>query len=420
MIMIADDLTGALDTCVQFVKQGASAALVSAYELQNLLKKQDLGYDIIVVNAETRHMSDQGAYETVYALISQICAMSAESVYIKTDSGLRGRIGSSLQAALDAGGKMFIPFLPALPSMNRVTKGGIQWIDGLPIHQSVYGLDPFDPIRSPYVRDLFADQKAAAFEFSAEAAIPQSFDLPAVGIFDSESHDDFRAIAEKLKKNDQLSIVAGCAGFASELSKQLIPAPKLRKIPKVSKDKPLLIICGSLSAVSERQMDAAEELTAGRVVLSPRQLLFPDYFESSEGKKWITELIRLHSGKSVLIIETGFKQKKEVMEFGAGLGLDINSLRDLIPVSLGAMVKRMQDMGKLDCYTLCIIGGDTAMGCMRSLNWQAVYPAEELLPGAVLSSVSIPGGSINMITKSGSFGEEYFVERLREKLSDSE
>ena len=416
MIMIADDLTGALDTCVQFVKHGASAALLPPEELLSLLENTSLGYDIVVVNAETRHMSPRGAYDTIYALVSRICKKTQESIYIKTDSGLRGRIGSSLQAALDASGKSFIPFLPALPSMNRVTKDGIQWIEGLPIHESVYGADPFDPIVSPYIRDLFADQEAAVLEFAADEEIPADFVSPTIGIFDSESRGDFVSIAERLKENHQLAIIAGCAGFASELSRLLIPMSSGVKKTETAKNNPLLVICGSLSAVSERQMNAAQRNGAARAALSPRQLLLPGYFDSPEGEGRIEELNRLREDKSVLIIETGFKQKEEVRRYGETLGLDTDALRDRIPVSLGSMLKKMQDMDLLSDYTVCIIGGDTAMGCMRRLQWQAVYPMAEPLPGAVLSAVSVPGGSVSMITKSGSFGGDNFVEELLNKI----
>ena len=67
--------------------------------------------------------------------------------YKKTDSALRGNIGAELSAALDGSGAGVLSFLPAFPRMNRTTAAGIHYIDGIPAAKSVFGQDPFNPVK---------------------------------------------------------------------------------------------------------------------------------------------------------------------------------------------------------------------------------------------------------------------------------
>ena len=54
-------------------------------------------------------------------------------VYKKTDSALRGNIGAERSAVLDGSGEKCLSFIPALPGMNRITVGGVHYIDGVPV-----------------------------------------------------------------------------------------------------------------------------------------------------------------------------------------------------------------------------------------------------------------------------------------------
>ena len=154
LTVIADDLTGALDTGVQFANRCVSVR-VAAVHGTAAVHEELFQADVAVIDAEVRHRSRQQAYKICLELVQQALRCGTDSVYIKTDSGLRGNIGAMFQAALDASGAAAAYYAPALPRMNRLTRGGIQYIDGVPINESVFGKDPFEPVRSPYIKDLF-------------------------------------------------------------------------------------------------------------------------------------------------------------------------------------------------------------------------------------------------------------------------
>lgn len=170
LTVIADDLTGALDTGVQFANRCVSVRVAAVNVAA--VPEEIFHADVAVIDAEVRHKTSQQAYNICLGLVQQALRCGTDTVYIKTDSGLRGNIGAMFQAALDAGGAAVAYYAPALPQMNRLTRGGIQYIDGVPIDKSVFGQDPFEPVHSPYVKDLFRNCRAAIISCGPRALPP--------------------------------------------------------------------------------------------------------------------------------------------------------------------------------------------------------------------------------------------------------
>ena len=115
LLIIADDFTGALDTGVQFTKVGIKTKVLVNTEL-NLDQNSDV--EVLVLNAETRHLEKKQAYDIIYRLIKTAEKAKIPFIYKKTDSALRGNIGSELAAVLNASEDSILSFIPAFPSMD--------------------------------------------------------------------------------------------------------------------------------------------------------------------------------------------------------------------------------------------------------------------------------------------------------------
>ena len=76
------------------------------------------------------------------------------TIYKKTDSVLRGNIGAELSAALQASEAEYLAFVPSYPAMNRITKNGIHYVDEIPLSESIFGRDPFNPVTESDVAKL--------------------------------------------------------------------------------------------------------------------------------------------------------------------------------------------------------------------------------------------------------------------------
>ena len=156
LLVVADDLTGGLDTGVQFAKQGIAVRVIVDPGMQK--EWTNTNAEVLVAVSETRHLSSEAAYQTVYRIVSAGKQAGIPFVYKKTDSALRGNVGAELSAAMDACEADVLSFLPAYPAMNRITVNGCHYVDGVPVAQSVFGRDPFDPVTESDIRKLIGSQ----------------------------------------------------------------------------------------------------------------------------------------------------------------------------------------------------------------------------------------------------------------------
>ena len=113
LLMIADDFTGALDTGVQFAASGVQTRVIVGGDVDLAARGEDV--QVLVIDAETRHLPPERAYAVVEKLVRQAEALGVQYIYKKTDSALRGNIGAELTALLRASGQKQLPFLPAYP-----------------------------------------------------------------------------------------------------------------------------------------------------------------------------------------------------------------------------------------------------------------------------------------------------------------
>ena len=159
LLILADDFTGALDTGVQFAEEGAATLVVTDPNYD--FSPPPGGENVIVFDTETRHVSPEAAYRTISHAVSLAKGAGISYFYKKTDSALRGNIGAELAALMDAAGAPRLHFVPAYPRMGRTTRQGIHYIDGIPVAESVFGRDPFNPVTCSNVTELIGMQSFA-------------------------------------------------------------------------------------------------------------------------------------------------------------------------------------------------------------------------------------------------------------------
>lgn len=411
LLILSDDFTGALDTGIQFVKYKAKTKIFVGAEIDDLdFAKEDI--EVLVVNLETRHLSKEKAYETVYKIVAKAVEAGIPYIYKKTDSVLRGNIGSELSAAIHAGGIKFLPFIPALPGMNRVTRGGIHYADNIPVSDTVFGKDLYDPVLSSHVKDLFSGCDVNVAELSKSNHYDTEFQDKTIGVFDAENDEDLLRIAKYLKEKNQLHIMAGCAGFASvlpeviALSKSSVTAPKLNDS--------LLVVCGSIHPVTKKQVEYAERLGYKRVSLEPQQILDLDYPDSGEGQQWIASFKEVLKNNKVVMMDTGISNPEVYASYSKRMGIELTQARTMIAKGLSQITKKLID----EPWTgvVMVIGGDTLAEFFRATKCSEIELVCEPEPGTVLSRVKLGEKMVWVISKSGGFGTENLIPALVDKI----
>ena len=410
LLVIADDFTGALDTGVQFAEKGVSTKVLKQSSLTGAELKA-VQTEVLVIDTETRHIDGDQAYEIVYQIVDAAKHSSIPYIYKKTDSGLRGNVGKELEAALAAGGSEYLTFIPAMPSMNRITVNGVHYIDGVPIHESAFGRDLFEPVKSPYIRDLFRQSRAAVnlYPESDHYVRPKGREI---GVFDAATEADIERIARDLMAQKKMGIMAGCAGFASVLC-QMLPL-KGGQTGFAAVRKKLFIACGSISEISREQVEYAEKHGMYRVTMTPSQQLTPGYLDSEEGKRWLENLKGKCDAGYTCIVETGISNPERVIRYIGMKGIPLEEARVMISDTLGSVLKHLLELG-LDAVIM-IVGGDTLAGFIDSMNGREIIVYQEIEQGTVLSSMKLDGREQWIISKSGGFGGPGLFVDMEERI----
>src|SRR5215216_377994 len=127
--IIADDLTGAADTGVQFVRAGYRTAV--------FFRATDvLADDLDAVSLDTDSRAMPAGFAAKRVLDAAHVASGARIVYKKLDSTLRGNVAAELVAALGGARRDRVVVAPAFPAAGRTTVGGIQRVHGVPVDET--------------------------------------------------------------------------------------------------------------------------------------------------------------------------------------------------------------------------------------------------------------------------------------------
>ncbi|MBB3742493.1 uncharacterized protein YgbK (DUF1537 family) [Rhizobium sp. BK591] len=134
-VIIADDLTGALDTGTPFVEAGLSVSV--AVDVEAAQDAVATGCDVVVVNTASRAIGEREAAERVRHATGALRGAKPDIVMKKIDSRLKGNVAAESLALAEVLGLETILVAPAIPDQERVTYRGCvvgRGVDGpLPI-----------------------------------------------------------------------------------------------------------------------------------------------------------------------------------------------------------------------------------------------------------------------------------------------
>lgn len=396
VLVLADDVTGALDAGVKF----SDAGLKTKVSLLPKIEETDTGASVLVLCVPTRHETPETAYRQVRALSARAAEKHIGCIFKKTDSALRGNVGAELAAVLDGSGEHELFFIPALPAMNRVTINGIHYINGVPVHESVFGDDPFEPVTESYIPALLEKQMNEPVEVITGATPPAPVNSgKRIAVLDCETQSGMEKLTRTLYESGRLHAVAGCSGLAEALAAALCGSvSETEAEPETER---LTVVCGSMNPISLEQVAYAEK-TGYAAVSVPVERLLETGLESAEGKAFLDALWAEYSKNEHLLIETGAANAARG-ELPEEIGKSVASL-------LGAILKDLLDRGAVS--RLMIIGGDTLLGFMDAIGCRELSPQREILQGVVESEYIYRGVRHSVLSKSGGFGQTDLLLRL--------
>lgn len=408
LLIIADDFTGALDSGVQLAGSGTRTKVTTARTIGAAQLRET---EVLVIDAETRHLPAGQAAGIVRGIVAQAKEHKIPYIYKKTDSALRGNIGAELQAMLEASGETRMAFLPAFPQIGRCTANGIHYIGETPVAESVFGADPFEPVKHSDVAELIAEQSALPIH-----SVPAGnvwTEAPGIHVFDAATQQDLEQAGEMLQDCGALHISAGCAGFAAVLTRLL--ALEKRPCVRPALDPRLLVVCGSVNPITREQVAVAEQAGFAHWQLTPEQKLAEGYWRGTEGRRTLDALHRMLNEHPFAVIDSNDAGgNAATAQYASKRGLGLDEIRLGISRALGQIVGELFTSPALG--TLLITGGDTLLQCMNQMGVTEMEPICEMFHGVVLSRFGYGGCSRYVLSKSGGFGERTLLPDLKKLL----
>jgi D-threonate/D-erythronate kinase len=249
--IIADDLTGAADAGVQFLRAGYRTGVVF-----HGAEMPAAGLDAVSLDTDSRTRPARFAAERVVEAARAV--RDARLFYKKLDSTLRGNVAVELAAVFRASGRERVIVAPAFPVAGRTTREGIQLVHGVPVDETEMRDDPRTPVTGSHVPTLLVPEFASVGTLHVEDLADQgrvrlALEENECVVADAGCDADLEALVRAVPEPGSV-LWAGSAGLAHALG-GVYPGPRAGQagLPR-TQARPVLVVVGSLSGIARQQM----------------------------------------------------------------------------------------------------------------------------------------------------------------------
>ncbi len=414
--IIADDLTGANDTALQFHIRGANTKILLDSECTPKVKA---GTEVWALSSESRNVSAKEAIARVEKAVRTFTDnFSFDYYYKKIDSTLRGHIAPETLTMINILGYDAAIIIPAFPQEGRITVGGYHLLKGTPIGRTEIARDPLSPITESHVPTLLQSQLD-----ESERCIVGTIDLRTVMngagpvlirinelikagkkliVADASSITDIEQIALAISKCEKKLLPAGTAAGAQVLAKYWLAGIEKEGVNVSTGKLPKLIISGTANQITASQIQKLEQSddydNVNFIPLDTKTIL--EGIKNGVSEELIDRIITNLTGNVIVCVHTsnlianfdGFSDDS----FNAELTKE--KLSGMITDYLAELTKKIIE--RIDVI-LITLGGETSYKCCKAINSNELKLVDE-----VASAISICS-DINqkwIITKSGNLG----------------
>ena len=382
VLIVADDLTGALDSAGAFASLGMPTKVVA----QTLASDPQAVGDaqVVAVNTASRHLPPDEATKQVQWSARQFAGQQFDFIYKKVDSTLRGNVVAETVALMDACGRGVALVAPAFPAQGRTVTNGIVHVEGVPLAQTGFATDALsEPPLAP-LGEVFGSVIGHDHVRAWRHGQPVTWPDRGVVIADAESQENMSELFDKVAGQAHQVLLVGSAGLGEILANRLQDAnntaPALTAI-----DSPIVYVVGSRAARSREQVEQLRRESDTVVIDAPNGV--------------VSEIVDAEGARQVVLLaiddpEADMAEPAEVAQRMARTGLEIAAF-----VRAGALV---------------VTGGDTAIAMLETADCRSLDVRGNLMPGIPFSDFELKGRPLHLVTKAGGFGTpDTFVDILR-------
>ncbi|MBQ7846370.1 MAG: four-carbon acid sugar kinase family protein [Clostridia bacterium] len=417
--VVADDITGSNDIGVMLAKNGFRVTVLS---LEDEPVPADLAdVDALVINTGSRLDAAPLAADKSARAAAFLRDNGCEMVYTKTCSVFRGNIGANFDAVQDVLGVRTSMVVAGFPRNGRTTVDGIHYLNGVPVSETNFANDPVTPLKYSRLSDLIGQQSSRPCRVFTHEWLDKPVDIrsahleelkaeAAYVIFDVRDQADLVTIADLIREERN---ICGASAVCEALPGAWNQVSPVEMYHADKKNEGVLILAGSLTPQTTRQIAEVEKAGVPAYVLNPALLL-----EDGERASAVNDAVAyaakvLAEGKDVLLYAA--RDTTAVREKSARLGItDVDAGR-CISLAFEAIARQVREATGLTRYL--VAGGETSDSVSRGLGVRTMRIWQEIEPGVpVMTARTFAGDELALVFKSGSFGSDAFLLRAAQIL----
>lgn len=370
ILIVADDLTGAMDSAGPFAALGVETWVVAVPMRCDPALLESAG--VVSVNTDTRHLSPEQAAARVAEIARHLGVLGFDVVVKKIDSTLRGNVVAETLALMRAGARGKALVAPAFPAQGRTVKGGIVHVDGKPLAQTAFANDALSPPPLEPLQDVFA--KAAAGLRVAQVGVAAEFDpLADIWIADSTQDADLSAAAAAMDDHSGSVLMVGSAGLTRALAHRYFAGhPRAKELRHVTGT--IVFAVGSRATRSAEQVDLLAGEPETTVLRAPNGKL---------------PQVRIPDARNLVLKATADDTGSE----GDAQRVAADMARNAIAIARHSKAE-----------ALVATGGDTAIAILAASDNPALQVLGDLMPGIPYARIRLEGSPLWLVTKAGGFG----------------
>jgi uncharacterized protein YgbK (DUF1537 family) len=389
LVIVADDLTGAMDSSGYLAGMGLSVIvyLGPAFEPTT---------GVTVVNTDSRSDLPTVAATKLREVSRRL---KGATVFKKIDSTLRGNIATEIIVMLEILSYEMVIVTPAFPAMGRTVENGVLRVKGVPVAETDFGQDAVSPVKESSVPALFERYGCKVGTVMLEDVEKGPEHLSGVFaarterilVCDAVEQAHLRHIVQAAAKWRHRILLVGSGGLAREIRILLDDCSGNRFTPDNCDPGPALLVVGSRHPASAAQLLRAQnDLDLSLLKIDIMGI------EGVGGKSRETARLAreagvfLEKGKSVALTSA-------FSPFAPGQAKDVAAA---LAEAVGAVLIAHRIPG------LFLSGGDTAMAVCERLGVTAIRVYGEIQPGIPAGKIKIGQSGVRLVTKAGGFGGE--------------
>ncbi len=414
--IIADDLTGANDTALQFMLNNVDTNILLNTDQEPEKANTSQAWAIAT---ESRNIAPEFAFEKVKLATQYLVdKVNPDYFYKKIDSTVRGNISVEVLSMLEVLGWDAAIIMPAFPQENRITVGGYHLLKGIPIERTEMARDPHSPIYESHLPTLLQSQLGENLK-NLVGSIELKTILDGAGpilqtmnkliengvkliVADSVSITDLEQIVLAMQKSNYKILPVGNSAAGRVLSNEWFPRAEKSvevlpiKIPKL----PKFIVSGSATQITSSQIDKYEQSADYEENTLVIELGMDDILAGVKDEL-VNRIVTNLTGENVVMVHTskllnnfdGFSDDTMKAD------LSKSGLAGAVTDFLAELTGRVLEKTKAVLITL---GGETSYKCCNAINANQLKLLDEVLPAIALSKNTKSDQFI--VTKSGNLG----------------